>query len=189
MEADWCTLGRSRPGDALIATYREAAVIGIKIFRNTLMLFAAVGLSACAGTGTIIDSPSVELTGVELRSASIRRQTFLLSFDIDNPNPFPLPVKSVDYEIIFDDAKFAEGHTQGSFTVPANSMDSFAISVDLDFLGSATHFKSLMSGGLWENIAYELRGRLAVDIPLVKPIAFSNSGVINMRQTASEQFD
>lgn len=161
----------------------------IEIFRNGFIMLAVVCLSACAGTGQIIDSPSVDLTSVELRSANIRRQTFLLSFDIKNPNPFPLPVRAVDYEIIFDDAKFAEGQTQGSFTVPANGMDSFAISVDLDFMSSATHLKSLMSGGLRENITYELRGRLAVDIPLVQPISFSNSGVINMRQTASDQFD
>lgn len=156
---------------------------------NSLLVTATILLSACAGTGTIIDAPSVDLTSVELTSVNIRRQTFLLSFDIDNPNPFPLPIKYFDYKIIFDDEKFAEGQTQGSFTVPANSMDSFAISVDLDFLGSATHWKSLMSGGLRENIAYELQGRLAVDIPLVKPMMFSNSGVINMRQTASDQFN
>jgi LEA14-like dessication related protein len=154
-----------------------------------MLPLAALSLSACAGTGTVIDSPRVDLTGVELTSANIRQQTFLLSFDVNNPNPFPLPVKAVDYEVIFDDEKFAGGKTQGSFTVPANGMDSFAISVELDFLSSATHLKSLMSGGLRENIAYELRGRLAVDIPLVKPIPFSNSGVINMRQTASDHFD
>lgn len=157
--------------------------------RNGCLLAAAFCLASCAGTGTIIDPPRVELTGVELTSASLRRQTFILSFDIDNANPFPLPVKTFDYEVIFDDEKFAEGRTQGSFTVPANGMDSFAVSVDLDFLGSATHFKSLMSGGLRDSIAYELRGRLAVDIPLVKPITFSNAGVVNMRQTASDQFD
>ncbi len=157
--------------------------------RKGWLLVAAFSLASCAGTATIIDPPSVRLTGVELTSASLRRQTFLLNFDIGNPNPFPLPVKTFDYEVIFDDEKFAEGRTQGSFTVPANGMDSFAVSVDLDFLGSATHFKSLMSGGLRDSIAYELRGRLAVDIPLVKPITFSNAGVVNMRQTASDQFD
>jgi hypothetical protein len=47
----------------------------------------------------------------------------------------------------------------------------------------------LLSGGLTENVSYELRGSLAVDIPFVKPIPFSNSGVINMTQTASDEFD
>lgn len=161
----------------------------LQFLRKCILPLAALSLSACAGTGSVIDSPRVDLTGVELTAANFQRQTFLLNFHISNPNPFPLPVTAVDYEVIFDDKKFAGGETQGSFTVPANGVDSFAISVDLDFLSSATHLKSLMSGGLRENIAYELRGRLAIDIPLVKPIPFSNSGVINMRQTASDQFD
>ena len=160
----------------------------IKIVRKHILLFALVALSGCAGTGTVIGSPRVDLTGVELTSANLRRQTFLLSFDVSNPNPFPLPVKAVDYEVKFDDQKFASGQTQGSFTVPAGGDDSFAISVDLDFLSSATHLTSLFSGGFTENISYELQGSLAVDIPFVKPIPFSNSGVINMTQTASDEF-
>jgi LEA14-like dessication related protein len=161
----------------------------IEILRKTLLLFAAASLSACAGTGTVIDSPKVELTGVELRAANFRRQTFLLRFDVSNPNPFPLPVKAVRYRVDFDHEKFAGGETQGSFTVPARGDDSFAISVDLDILSSATHLSTLLSGGLTENVSYELRGSLAVDIPFVKPIPFSNSGVINMTQTASDEFD
>ena len=152
------------------------------------MLSAIVSLSACAGTGAIIDSPSVELTGVELTSANFHRQTFLLSFDVSNPNSFPLPVKAVDYQVKFDDKKFAGGKTHGNFTVPARGDDSFAISVDLDILSSASHLSSLISGEFKENISYELRGNLAVDIPLVKPIPFSSSGLINMTQTASDDF-
>jgi LEA14-like dessication related protein len=162
---------------------------GIENLRNQYVLFAAACLSACAGTGFVIDSPQVNLTKVELTSASFRRQTFTLSFDISNPNPFPLPVKAVEYRVMFDNEKFAAGKTQGSFTVPARGDDTFAISVDLDFMRSATHLTSLLRGGFQENLRYELQGRLAVDIPLVKPIPFSSSGVINMTQTASDQFE
>ena len=161
----------------------------IENFRKIFLLFAVISLSACAGTGTVIDSPRVNLTGVELTSASFRRQTFLLRFDVSNPNPFPLPVKAVEYRVDFDNEKFAGGKTQGSFTIPARGDDSFAISVDLDILSTATHLNSLLGGGFRENVSYELKGSLAVDIPFVSPIPFSSSGVINMTQTASDEFD
>ena len=161
----------------------------IESFRNCYLLFAIVSLSACAGTGTVIDSPKVDLTGVKLTSANLRRQTFLLSFAISNPNPFPLPVKAVGYQLVFDDEKFAGGETQGSFSVPAHGDDFFAISVELDILSSTTYLTSLFRGGFSENVSYELQGSLTVDIPFVKPIPFSSSGVINMTQTASDQFD
>ncbi|MDX1402940.1 MAG: LEA type 2 family protein [Woeseiaceae bacterium] len=156
--------------------------------RNAGLLLVVLIAAGCASSTSLIRTPAIGLSGIELTSVSIRRQTFLLSFDIANPNPIPLPVKAFDYEVIFDDEKFAEGRTQGSFTVPANGTDSFAISVDLDILGSASHWKTLVSGGFREDIAYQLRGKLAVDIPLVKPLAFSSTGVVNMRQTASDQF-
>lgn len=161
----------------------------IEILPKAFWLFAVVTLSACAGTGTVIDSPTVELTGVELTSANFQRQTFLLKFDVSNPNAFPLPVKAVEYRVDFDNKKFAGGETRGSFTVPARGGDSFAISVDLDILSSAAQLSSLMHGGLRENISYGLQGSLAVDIPFVKPIPFSSSGIINMTQTAADEFD
>ncbi len=161
----------------------------INNLHSCFLLFAAVSLSACAGTGILVDSPGVELTGIELTSASFHGQTFLLSFDVSNPNPFPLPVKAVDYRVDFDDRKFAGGKTQGKFTVPARGDDSFAISVDLDILNSASHLRLLIGGDFKENISYKLRGNFAVDIPFVKPIPFSNSGIINMTQTASDEFN
>jgi len=161
----------------------------IEIIRKHYLLFAVVSMSACAGTGSIIDSPMVDLTGVELTSANFRRQTFLLRFDVSNPNAFPLPVKEVRYQLVFDHEKFAGGESQGSFTVPPHGDDSFAISVDLDILSSATYLTSLFRGGFRENVAYELQGSLAVDIPFVKPIPFSSSGIINLTQTAADEFD
>lgn len=164
--------------------------MNIKRFVHASFVFPALAaLSACAGTGYVVDSPTVDLTGVELTSASFRRQTFLLRFYVDNPNPFPLPIKGVEYQVIFDQEKFAGGETQGSFSVPAGGTESFAISVDLDVLNSAKKLKSLLHGGFRENIEYELNGSLALDIPLVNPVPFSNSGTINLTQTASGHFN
>ena len=159
------------------------------LVRFPFVLVVTACLAACAGTGSIIDSPTVELTGCELTSASLKRQTFLLRFHVANPNPFPLPVKAVEYRIMFDQQEFAGGETRGSFTIPAAGEESFAISVDLDVLKSATHLKSLLRGDFRENVSYELQGRFAVDIPFVNAVAFSAAGIVNMTQTASDQFD
>ena len=159
----------------------------IESFRNCYLLFAIVSLSACAGTGTVIDSPKVDLTGVKLTSANLRRQTFLLSFAISNPNPFPLPVKAVGYQLVFDDEKFAGGKTQGSFTVPAHGDDFFAISVELDILSSTTYLTSLLRDDFSESVSYALLGSLPADIPFVNPIPYSCSAVSNMTQTTPDQ--
>jgi LEA14-like dessication related protein len=163
--------------------------VGSHIARRLMICMALASLSACAGTGSMINSPTVDLTGVELTAANFKRQTFRLRFHVTNPNPFPLPIKGFKYQLLFDQVKFAGGSTEGSFTVPASGEESFAISVDLDVLSSTGYVSSLLRGGLRENVTYELKGRLAVDIPFIDPIAFSNDGVVNLTQTASKQFD
>jgi LEA14-like dessication related protein len=137
-------------------------------------------LSACASTDTLISSPTVNLTSVELTAISLKRQTFSLGFGVDNPNPFPLPVRAIEYRVLLDDERFAGGATEGSFTVPAGGQDAFMISVDIDFLNTATQFASLFRGGVPEQVNYELQGSLTVDIPFARPIPFSSTGVIDV---------
>jgi len=149
-------------------------------YRMISVVAVAASLAACAGTGRLISSPTVSLTSVELASASISRQTFNLAFDVDNPNPFPLPVTAVEYRVLLDDERFAGGETAGRFTVPARGQDAFVISVDLDVLGSAMQLASMFSRGVPEQVNYQLQGSLTVDIPFARPIPFSSTGVINV---------
>ena len=69
-------------------------MIASKYYKMTMTLAMMMVLSACAGTETLVSSPTVSLASVELERAGLRQQTFLLGFDVSNPNPFPLPVRS-----------------------------------------------------------------------------------------------
>jgi len=126
-------------------------------FRAIGAVWIAACVAACAASETLVSSPTVSLTSVELASAGFSRQTFHLGFDVDNPNPFPLPVTAVEYRVILDDEQFAGGETEGGFTVPAGGQDAFMISVDLDMLNSATQVASLLRRGMPEQVSYELR--------------------------------
>lgn len=146
-------------------------------------LVAALFLSACASTETMIAAPTVQLKSVELSKVSFNQQTFLLGFDVSNPNAFPLPVKAVRYRLLFDGKSFAQGETQGNFTVPARGDDHFVLSVNVNFLDSATQLTSLLRGGMPDHIGYELQGSLSIDIPFVKPVPFSSTGVIPVKKS------
>lgn len=142
---------------------------------------AALLLPACAGTGSLIDSPTVRLNSVSLDKVSFSKQTFLLGFDVSNPNGFPLPVKMVKYRLLLDEQRFAGGETAAAFTVPARGDDAFTISVDLDMLNTANQISTLLRGGMPEAVDYRLEGSLTVDIPFARPLPFSSSGVIQVR--------
>lgn len=146
-----------------------------------LILLAALAMPSCATTETFVERPTVTLVGVELKEVTFRSQTFLLEFTVSNPNAFPLPIESVRYQVLFDREKLAGGSTPASFSVPARGEGAFALSVETDFLGSAGQITSLLRGGIPEYVDYQIHGSLAIDLPLVKPLAFSNSGVIPIR--------
>ena len=153
-------------------------MIGSRTITRSSILAATCFLAACAGPVTLVDSPTIRLTRIEPGHMSFNRQTFVLGFDISNPNAFPLPVEVLSYDVSIADQQFASGKTKGAFTVPANGDGTFAISVDLDMIQQASRVASLLRAGSQGRIPYELNGSLTVDIPFTRPIPFSNSGSI-----------
>lgn len=153
----------------------------ISSIRTFHCLALCLVLSACAGTEAIVATPKVDLVSVELERVSISQQTFLLGFDVSNPNAFPLPVKSVRYRVMFDDERFTGGETVAAFNIPARGSDRFFISVDLDILNSVTQISSLLRGGVPEHVSYRVDGSLTVDIPFAQPLGFASSGVIQVQ--------
>lgn len=146
-----------------------------------LILLAAAVLASCATPKVTVQEPEIVLTGIQVKDIGLSGQNFLLGFSVSNPNPFPLPVKSIRYDIRLDDHKFAGGETQGDFVVSARGDGKFIIGVELDLLQSVSQLASLLRGGRRETIAYDLQGSLAVDIPFARPVPFSSTGVIRLQ--------
>jgi LEA14-like dessication related protein len=150
------------------------------------MLATLCLLTACVSTGDLISAPGVSLRNVEIADINFTGQTFLLGFDVTNPNPFPLPVSTVSYAVELDGYRFASGSTAGGFTVPSSGDAEFSISVELDLMKSAPQLLFIVRDSVKRDIPYTLRGKFGLDIPLTEPLRFDTSGVIRM-QTVSRQ--
>ena len=151
---------------------RRAAV------KRLTALTLAGALAACASNNSLLTPPAVDLTSVEVSAMTFTNQTFLLGFNVSNPNPVPLPVRSVKYRVFLNDENFAGGETLGNFTVPARGDEDFVISVDLNLLQSGAQLTSIIRSGVKDNVNYEVHGDLAVDLPLAPTLSFSNAGTI-----------
>ena len=150
-----------------------------------------IGLSAvaclaagCASTGAMIERPGVSLRNVEVADIDLDGQTFVLGFDVVNPNPFPLPIRSVSYGVELEGLRLASGETQTSFTVPAGGDSHFAITVDVDLMHTAPQLVFIVRDGIYRDIPYALEGSLAIDVPLAKPVSFRNQGSIRLDAAA-----
>ena len=152
---------------------RRIAILGF--------LVATLGLGACASLPeNIIDKPKVKLRDVQVVGLGFKNQTFLLSFDIHNPNPYPLPVNHIAYGIKLDGQRFASGQTACDISVAAGGDAEFAISVELDLLTTAPRLLSIVREGVKGGIPYQLEGELGVDIPLTPPVSYRSEGAIRL---------
>jgi LEA14-like dessication related protein len=143
-----------------------------------LLVFCAAGCTSLPES--LVGTPRVELKNVHVVGLGFKSQTFLLSFDVSNPNPFPLPVRDFGYSVNLNGKRFASGETQNQFTIPSNGDSSFAISVELDLLQTSPQLLSIVRGGSRQNIAYELEGRFGIDFPPAASIKFRNDGMVRL---------
>jgi LEA14-like dessication related protein len=152
---------------------------------NAALLLGFLALAGCATTmQDLVKSPAVELRSVQVVGLGFNSQTFLLSFNIRNPNGFALPVRSVSYGLKLDGQRFASGQTPSEFSVPANGESQFAISVDLDLLKTAPQLLSIVRQSVRQDVGYELDGQLALDIPLIPAVSYRNAGAIRLSSGA-----
>lgn len=142
----------------------------------TLSLLAA----GCATTASRVEAPEVRLDGVTLLDADWTGQRFRLTFEALNPNAIPLPVRTVDYEILLAGQRFASGSAAESFTLPAGGQGMFSLDVDTNLLQSASMLATLIFHEGRREIDYQLVGSLAVDVPFTRPLRFNETGRVTL---------
>jgi LEA14-like dessication related protein len=147
-----------------------------KIALGAVACFAA----GCASIGITVEKPSVSLRTVEVADIDLGGQTFVLDFNVVNPNPFPLPIRTISYGVELDGFRFASGETQGAFTVPANGDSHFEITVDVDLMRTAPQLMFIVRDGVYRDIPYSLEGRFGIDVPFANPVSFRNEGSLRL---------
>lgn len=155
--------------------------MNVQLRLTTCLAFLGIGLSGCASLDNLVSAPSVSLRNVHVADIGLNQQTFLLSFDVTNPNPFPLPVRSIAYGVKLDGHRFASGQAASDFTVPASGDGEFAISVELDLLQTAPELLFIVRNASRRDIPYALEGELGIDIPYARPVSFETTGLIRMQ--------
>ncbi len=153
----------------------------MKFIRISLLFLSGAVLSGCASMNAAVQSPVVTLQKVDLAELDFSRQTFVLSFDVQNPNGFPLPVNYVSYGVKLDQQHFASGESVADFTIPANGDGNFAITVDLDLLRTAPQLLYTVRDAVSRDLPYELNGKLGISLPLVGQVPFRKSGAIRLQ--------
>ncbi|MBT8143852.1 MAG: LEA type 2 family protein [Gammaproteobacteria bacterium] len=153
-------------------TFRVLAVLAV--------VLVIVSLAGCATLEREVQQPQVRLANIVFLEGGLREQVYGITLEVDNPNGFPLPVKTVNYVVNLADKQFASGATSSPFSIPANGTDQVQLEVRTNLIESFSHLRTLLQGGVRE-LEYNMSGDVQINLPLVSAIPFSQTGTIPLR--------
>lgn len=151
--------------------------------RHTIaaLILGLTWLGGCASfPEDAVSKPVVELRDIQVIGLGFSAQTFLLTFDVSNPNAFPLPLNSIKYRVKLEGQLFASGETPFDISIPAGGNTDFSMSVELDLLSTAPQLLTLVRDGKRKDVPYELKGEFGCDVPLVPTLTYRTNGSIRL---------
>jgi LEA14-like dessication related protein len=151
--------------------------------RPFVPMLAAVLLAGCSTLGSELQSPTLEVTGVQMLSSDMFAQRFKVRVLVKNPNDLELSVTGLDYQIILMGDSFAEGVASNSFVLPALGEAEFDMLVTTNFVSGFARLLSRVGGGKLEDLDYEIVGKVFVDKGMIRKIPFSHRGTVDFSKS------
>ena len=140
-------------------------------------LFAT--LASCSTLGPKFVAPQVSLVGIQIMSADMFAQQFMVRVKVENPNDLEVAVSGLEYEIFLMGDSFAEGASESSFVLPAKGEAEFDMIVKTNFVSSLGRLVSRTGGGKLENVPYQITGKLMLEKGVMRTIPFSHAGTVD----------
>jgi LEA14-like dessication related protein len=152
-------------------------------FRPALApLLAAIALLAagCAAVVPKLETPKLEVVGVELLDAQFAQQRFNVTMRVQNPNDRELPIRGLSYTMQLAGEEFGTGQSDKSFTVPALGEAEFTMTVTTNLATSLLKILPKLEKNP-QALDYRLTGKVETDWKFLRTIPFSETGKLPMK--------
>jgi LEA14-like dessication related protein len=153
---------------------------------RALLLATLFALSACASLAPKIETPTVELMGVQVLSGDMFSQRFMVHVKVQNPNDIEVPVESIEFTAFLMGDRFGEGASYSPFVLPALGEAEFDMFITTNFVSGFGRLVSRMGGHKLENVEYEISGKLHLDKGLLRTIPFNHKGLVNFSKASGK---
>ena len=150
------------------------------VSRAWLCVAVVIGIAGCASMKPQLETPDVNVVSVGMTSGDIFSQQFRVRLRVQNPNDRELPVERIEYHLFLQGDSFAEGATEAPFVLPALGETEFDMMVRTDFVSSIGRLLSRLETTGSRQVQYEFSGRVFLDLPFMRGIPFSDSGVVDL---------
>jgi LEA14-like dessication related protein len=134
-------------------------------------------LSACAFAPKL-EAPRLSLVSVQMTSADMFNQQFVVRMNVQNPNDRDLPVNGIDYKLFLEGDSFAEGVSNIPFVIPAAGEKEFDLPVRTNFVSSLGRLLSRLNGK--RQVHYVIEGKVMTKLGMIRKVPFSESGTVDL---------
>lgn len=145
--------------------------------RTIAIVMAVTWVAGCSSLPRQLAPPQVQLTELRLLQASFDGQRFAVSLVVDNPNPVPIPVRSLEFDVRLAGEGLLDGQSFSPFTLPARGRSSVDVEVFSNLVSSVSRLLTYVQGPA-NGLEYEVYGEIALDVRLREPIGFYGRGVV-----------
>jgi LEA14-like dessication related protein len=150
------------------------------------VLLALAVVAACGSLPGALAPPVVELTGLSLLRAGSDRQDFRVTLRVANPNPIPIPVEDLRFNIRLGGEGLLAGGTSSRMTLPARGEETLRLEVSTDLMSSIRRLLALAQGPD-DSLSYELDGYIALDPRQRRTLPFRTRGEVPLSATMAVQ--
>lgn len=154
-------------------------MIGQRIVISLLLLL----LGGCAALGPRLEAPVLEIAGVELVKGDLFEQQLRARVKVQNPNDRELRVRGITYSITLGGEELGRGLSGSSFVVPARGEAEFGMTVTANLAGTLLRLveRARKSGGMPNELPYELRGEVTLASGVIRKVPFEKKGSLALR--------
>ena len=148
------------------------------LLRPTFVALIAM-LASCSSLGPKLVAPQLSLVGIQIMSADMFAQQFIVRVKVENPNDLEVAVSGLEYDIFLMGDSFAEGGSDSSFVLPAKGEAEFDMIVKTNFVSSLGRLVSRTNGGKLEDVPYQITGKLMLEKGIMRTVPFTHAGTVN----------
>jgi LEA14-like dessication related protein len=136
-----------------------------------------VVLLFAAGCVPNFERPTLDVVSIEYKSGNLLQQTFLVKFQIKNPNDRALPVRGLHADLNIGGERIASGVSDRAFVVPPLGQSDFDMTISANMALALLKLANQHA----DSIDYELTGEVSLDLPFMRKLPFRQSGSLSLK--------
>ncbi len=148
--------------------------------RKIIALFFVILLHGCVALQSGIETPYVTLNNLQPLDMTLLEQRYAVTLRVQNPNPVPLPIAGMNFQLDINDMELGRGVTNETVTVPAYGEALVEVKLVSNLIRVFNQIRGLENSKA-QSLRYRLSGGLSISSRMGK-LPFEYQGEFSPRR-------